>query len=86
MFLWENSTRYQVTRANPTLFSFRYDILRDDEAREDYNYMLDHPEQFYRNVYRAWRRRMAPKVDVRIVLAVTITVISLVQYYNGWTK
>lgn len=68
------------------LFFHRYDILRDDEAREDYDYMLDHPEQFYQNVYRAWRRRMAPHVDVRIVLAVTISCISLVQYYNGWTK
>ncbi|XP_071517357.1 dnaJ homolog subfamily C member 25 homolog [Panulirus ornatus] len=68
------------------LLSTAYDILRDDEAREDYDYMLDHPEQFYQNVYRAWRRRMAPHVDVRIVLAATISFISLVQYYNGWTK
>ncbi|XP_068210247.1 dnaJ homolog subfamily C member 25 homolog [Palaemon carinicauda] len=68
------------------LLSTAYDILRDDEAREDYDYMLDHPEEFYRNVYRAWRRRMAPHVDVRIVLAVTISLISLVQYYNGWVK
>ncbi|XP_042887504.1 dnaJ homolog subfamily C member 25 homolog [Penaeus japonicus] len=68
------------------LLATAYDILRDDEAREDYDYMLDHPEQFYQNVYRAWRRRMAPHVDVRIVLAVTISFISLVQYYNGWTK
>ncbi|KAK7070875.1 DnaJ subfamily C member 25 [Halocaridina rubra] len=68
------------------LLSTAYDILRDDEAREDYDYMLDHPEEFYQNVYRAWRRRMAPHVDVRIVLAVTISLISLVQYYNGWVK
>ncbi|KAK8752986.1 hypothetical protein OTU49_001818, partial [Cherax quadricarinatus] len=68
------------------ILSTAYDILRDDEAREDYDYMLDHPEQFYQNVYRAWRRRMAPHVDVRIVLAATISLISLVQYYNGWTK
>ncbi|KAG7166275.1 DnaJ subfamily C member 25-like [Homarus americanus] len=68
------------------ILSTAYDILRDDEAREDYDYMLDHPEQFYQNVYRAWRRRMAPHVDVRIVLAATISLISLVQYYNGWMK
>ncbi|XP_076031525.1 dnaJ homolog subfamily C member 25 homolog [Oratosquilla oratoria] len=66
--------------------STAYDILRDPEARADYDYMLDHPDQFYQNMYRAWRRRMAPHVDVRIVLAVTISLISLVQYYNGWTK
>ena len=64
----------------------RYDILRDDEARADYDYMLDHPDEFYMNYYRAWRRRNAPNVDVRIVIAVTISVISLVQYYNKFTK
>ncbi|KAL7637178.1 UNVERIFIED_CONTAM: hypothetical protein RMT77_011890 [Armadillidium vulgare] len=63
-----------------------YDILRDEEARADYDYMLDHPDQFYMNYYRAWRRRHAPNVDVRIVIAVTISLISLVQYYNGWVK
>lgn len=29
---------------------------------------------------------MAPKVDVRIVLAVTISVISIIQYYSAWSK
>lgn len=62
-----------------------YDILRDDEARADYDFMLDNPEQFYQNYYRAWRRRNL-SVDIRIVIAVTISLISLVQYYNGWTK
>ncbi|MCL4128184.1 UNVERIFIED_CONTAM: hypothetical protein GTU68_031905 [Idotea baltica] len=63
-----------------------YDILRDDDTRADYDYMLDNPDQFYMNYYRAWRRRHAPNVDVRIVIAVTISLISLVQYYNGWVK
>ena len=48
--------------------------------------MLDNPDEFYMNMYRAWRRRHAPNVDVRIVIAVTISLISLVQYYNGWQK
>lgn len=63
-----------------------YDILRDDEFRQDYDYMLDHPDEFYMNYYRAWRRRNYPNVDVRIVVAVTISLISAVQYYNGWSK
>lgn len=29
---------------------------------------------------------MAPKVDVRIVIAVTITIISAIQYYSSWTN
>ena len=58
---------------------FSYEVLKDDESREEYNYMLDHPEEMWQNYYRYYRRRMAPKVDVRIVLAVTITVISAVQ-------
>ena len=61
-------------------------MLRDDESREEYNYMLDHPEEMWSNYYRYYRRRMAPKVDVRIVIAVTITVISAVQYYSAWTN
>ncbi|ODM96717.1 DnaJ subfamily C member 25 [Orchesella cincta] len=58
-----------------------YEILKDDEARTDYDYMLDHPEEYYRHYYHYYRHRMAPKVDIRIVVAVTITVISAFQYY-----
>ena len=32
------------------------------------------------------RRRVSPKVDVRIVIAVTITLISIVQYYGAWQR
>lgn len=63
-----------------------YEILRDEEERSDYDYMLDNPQEYYAHYYRYYRRRMAPKVDVRIVIAVTITIISLVQYYSGWSK
>ena len=41
--------------------------------------MLDHPEEMWANYYRYYRRRMAPKVDVRIVLIVTISIISAIQ-------
>ena len=64
-------------------FQIRYEVLKDDESREEYNYMLDHPEEMYSNYYRYYRRRFAPKVDVRIVIAVTLTIISGIQYYSA---
>ncbi|XP_063381685.1 dnaJ homolog subfamily C member 25 homolog [Cydia fagiglandana] len=63
-----------------------YEILRDDEERTDYDYMLDNPQEYYAHYYRYYRRRMAPKVDVRIVIAVTISIISVIQYYSAWSK
>ena len=44
-----------------------YETLRDEESRADYDYMLDHPEEMWRNMYRYYRRRVGPKVDVRRV-------------------
>lgn len=29
-----------------------YEILKDEEARKDYDYMLDNPEAYYQNYYR----------------------------------
>ena len=63
-----------------------YEILRDDEERKDYDYMLDHPDEHYRNYYRYYSRRLSPKVDVRLVLIVTITIISIIQYYSRWQR
>ena len=48
--------------------------------------MLDNPDEFYSHYYRYYRRRMAPKVDIRIVLAVTISIISGIQYFTSWTR
>ncbi|CAI8050634.1 DnaJ homolog subfamily C member 25 [Geodia barretti] len=61
-----------------------YDVLKDEEERANYDYMLDNPDEVYSHYYHYYRRRVAPKVDVRIVIAVTITVISVVQYI-GWS-
>lgn len=58
-----------------------YEILKDDESRADYDFMLDHPELVYSHYYRYYRRRMTPKVDVRIVVAVTLIVVSVFQYF-----
>lgn len=63
-----------------------YEILRDTDSRKDYDYMLDNPSEYYSHYYRYYRRRMTPKVDVRLVLIVTISVISLIQYYSLWQR
>lgn len=54
-------------------------ILQDEEMRKDYDYMLDHPEEYYRHYYHYYSRRLAPKVDVRIVILVTVCAISVFQ-------
>lgn len=63
-----------------------YEILRDEEARNDYDYMLDNPSAYYAHYYRYYRRRVAPKVDVRLVVVVTISIISIIQYYSLWQR
>ncbi|CAH1785465.1 unnamed protein product, partial [Owenia fusiformis] len=63
-----------------------YEILKDEESRKDYDYMLDNPDEFYSHYYRYYKHRVAPKVDVRIVLAVTISVISVIQYWSAWNN
>ncbi|XKL66263.1 hypothetical protein PGB90_009683 [Kerria lacca] len=57
-----------------------YEILKDEDSRSDYDFMLDHPEQVYSHYYRYYRRRMTPKIDVKIVVVVTLIVVSVFQY------
>lgn len=68
------------------LIATAYEVLKDDEQRADYDYMLDHPEETYGHYYRYYRRQVAPKVDVRVVIAMSITVVSLLQYLHGWSR
>ncbi|CAK9300874.1 unnamed protein product [Gordionus sp. m RMFG-2023] len=63
-----------------------YEVLKDEETRKEYDYMLDHPDEYYRNHYYYYRRRYSPKMDVRIVIAVIIAIISLIQYLTAWQK
>ncbi|CAG2173163.1 unnamed protein product, partial [Oppiella nova] len=58
-----------------------YEVLKDEDSRKDYDYMIDNPDEMYAHYYRYYRRMYAPKVDVRIVIVVTISVISGFQYY-----
>ncbi|KAA0716239.1 DnaJ -like protein subfamily C member 25 [Triplophysa tibetana] len=68
------------------LIATAYETLKDEESRKDYDYMLDHPEEYYSHYYTYYRRRLAPKVDVRIVILVTVLAISLFQYYSWWSS
>ncbi|KAJ8402073.1 hypothetical protein AAFF_G00373080 [Aldrovandia affinis] len=63
-----------------------YETLKDEESRRDYDYMLDHPEEYYSHYYAYYSRRLAPKVDVRIVILVTVCAISVFQYYSWWSS
>lgn len=53
--------------------------MQDEDTRRDYDYMLDHPEEYYQHYYAYYRRRLTPKVDVRVVILVTICAISIFQ-------
>ncbi|XP_063067087.1 dnaJ homolog subfamily C member 25 [Engraulis encrasicolus] len=68
------------------LIATAYETLKDEETRKDYNYMLDHPEEYYSHYYAYYSRRLAPKVDVRIVILVTVCAISVFQYYSWWSS
>lgn len=57
-----------------------YEVLRDDDTRADYNYMQDNPNEYYSHFYRYYRRRT--NVDVRLVILLCITIISLIQYFS----
>ncbi|KAJ0057641.1 hypothetical protein NL108_011579 [Boleophthalmus pectinirostris] len=59
-----------------------YETLKDEDSRREYDDMLDHPEQYYQHYYAYYRRRLAPRVDVRLVILVTICAISAFQYYS----
>ncbi|XP_068857105.1 dnaJ homolog subfamily C member 25 isoform X2 [Aphelocoma coerulescens] len=61
------------------LIAAAYETLKDEETRKDYDYMLDHPEEYYRHYYHYYSRRLAPKVDVTIVILVTVCAISVFQ-------
>lgn len=68
------------------LIAAAYEVLRDDESRKDYDYMLENPEEYYYHTYRYYRRMYAPKVDVRYVIVAAISLISAYQYYASYSK
>ncbi|XP_064385477.1 dnaJ homolog subfamily C member 25-like isoform X1 [Halichondria panicea] len=66
------------------LISTTYEILKDEEERANYDYMLENPEQVYHHYYHYDLRLVTPQVDIRVVVGVAISVISLVQYLGWW--
>ena len=42
-----------------------------------------HLEEYYYHYYQFYRRRMAPQVDVRIVIVTVIGIISIIQVSKG---
>ncbi|CAH0382012.1 unnamed protein product [Bemisia tabaci] len=84
-----NSRLKKILKRDPRFYvtsKLRYEILKEEESRTDYDYMLDHPEEVYSHYYRYYRRRVAPKVDVRIVIIVTLIVITVIQYFTSWQR
>lgn len=48
--------------------------------------MLDHPEEYYSHYYHYYSRRLAPKVDVRVVILVSVCAISVFQFFSWWNS
>ncbi|XP_033989043.1 dnaJ homolog subfamily C member 25 isoform X1 [Trematomus bernacchii] len=79
--VYEGETR-ESAHTKFLLIATAYETLKDEETRRDYDYMLDHPEEYYQHYYTYYRRQLTPKVDVRIVILVTICAISIFQFYS----
>ncbi|XP_007537778.2 dnaJ homolog subfamily C member 25 [Erinaceus europaeus] len=68
------------------LLATAYETLKDEETRQDYDYMLDHPEEYYSHYYHYYSRRLSPRVDVRVVVLVSVCAISLFQFFSWWNS
>ncbi|VDM19928.1 unnamed protein product [Hydatigera taeniaeformis] len=68
------------------LVATAYEILRDPEQRQEYEYMLDHPTELYYHYYRYYKRRYSRKIDVRLVFLSAILILSVIQYISQKTK
>ncbi|EFJ38117.1 hypothetical protein SELMODRAFT_75161 [Selaginella moellendorffii] len=63
-----------------------YEILKDDVKREQYDYAIAHPEQFFYNTARYYQAYYGPQADLRIVFAGLLVILSVFQYGNQWTR
>lgn len=63
-----------------------YEILKDEATREQYDYALAHPEEFFYNTARYYRAYYGHKTDTRAVLVGLLLILSLFQYLNQWTR
>lgn len=63
-----------------------YEILKDEATREQYDYAIAHPEEFFYNTARYYQAYYGHKTDPRIVLVGLLLVLSGFQYLNQWTR
>ncbi|PHU26590.1 Chaperone protein dnaJ 50 [Capsicum chinense] len=63
-----------------------YEILKDEATREQYDYALAHPEEFFYNTARYYHAYYGHKTDTRAVLVGLLLIISSFQYMNQWTR
>ncbi|GAB2298824.1 DnaJ protein erdj7 [Dionaea muscipula] len=63
-----------------------YEILKDEATREQYDYAVAHPEEFFYNTARYYQSYYADKTDPRAVLVGLLLVLSGFQYLNQWSR
>ncbi|KAM7525203.1 hypothetical protein LguiA_015105 [Lonicera macranthoides] len=63
-----------------------YEILKDEATREQYDYAIAHPEEFFYNAARYYHAYYGHKTDPRAVLVGLLLVLSAFQYLNQWTR
>ena len=69
---------------SPTIFQAAanaYEILTDEEARENYDYYIAHPEEHMANQFRYYRQA-AKKINVVPVLIMLLIVITIIKYLS----
>eukprot|EP00270_Netrium_digitus_P008349 TRINITY_DN2492_c0_g1_i1.p1 TRINITY_DN2492_c0_g1~~TRINITY_DN2492_c0_g1_i1.p1 ORF type:complete len:323 (+),score=104.78 TRINITY_DN2492_c0_g1_i1:103-969(+) len=59
-----------------------YEILSDEEMREQYDYAVAHPEQYFYNTARYYQAYYAPKTDLRVILVAVLLLLSAFHYLN----
>jgi DnaJ family protein C protein 25 len=59
-----------------------YEILKDEAKREQYDYAIAHPEQFFYNTARYYQTYYGPQADLRAVLVGLLIVLSFFQFLN----
>ncbi|XP_050367400.1 chaperone protein dnaJ 50 [Argentina anserina] len=63
-----------------------YEILKDEASREQYDYAIAHPEEYFYNTARYYQAYYGHKTDPRAVLVGFLLVLSAFQYFNQWTR
>lgn len=59
-----------------------YEILKDEAKREQYDYAIAHPEQFFYNTARYYQAYYGPQADLRAVLVGVLILLSFFQFLN----